>query len=104
MIAPTTQMQTSAAADARPTLAGLAIAPPRTAANLRLVQSIPSALSALRANTVRSALTTLGIIIGVGAVIIIVSLGEGASASVSSQLQGLGTNLLTVMPGSAQSF
>jgi hypothetical protein len=45
MIAPTTQMQTSAAADARPTLAGLAIAPPRTAANLRLVQSIPSSQS-----------------------------------------------------------
>jgi putative ABC transport system permease protein len=104
MIAPTTQMQMSGAVDARPTLADLAIAPPRTAANLRLVQSVPSALSALRANTVRSVLTTLGIIIGVGAVILIVSLGEGASASVSSQLQGLGTNLLTVMPGSAQSF
>jgi putative ABC transport system permease protein len=51
---------------------------------------------------VRSVLTTLGIIIGVAAVIIIVALGEGASASVTSQLEGLGTNLLTVMPGSAQ--
>jgi putative ABC transport system permease protein len=71
---------------------------------VRIVQAIPSALAALRANAVRSVLTTLGIIIGVAAVIIIVALGEGASASVTGQLQGLGTNLLVVMPGSAQSF
>ncbi|MBV8087420.1 MAG: ABC transporter permease, partial [Chloroflexi bacterium] len=44
-------------------------------------------------------LTMLGIIIGVGAVIIMVSLGNGASASVASRLQGLGTNVLTVSPG-----
>src|SRR5579871_4619448 len=78
--------------------------PPRTAARWRAFQSIPSALAALRANAVRSVLTTLGIIIGVAAVIIIVALGEGASASVTNQLQGLGTNLLTVMPGSSQGF
>ena len=66
-------------------------------------QAIPAALAALRANTGRSILTTLGIIIGVAAVIAIVALGQGASASVSSQLAGLGTNLLTIMPGSASS-
>ncbi len=104
MIAPTIQKAGVSEAGARATLAGLSIAPPRTAANLRMVQAIPSALAALRANTVRSVLTTLGIIIGVGAVIIIVALGEGASEAVSSQLQGLGTNLLTVQPGSGQSF
>ena len=71
---------------------------------LRIFQTIPSAFAALRANKGRSVLTTLGIIIGVAAVIAIVALGEGASASVSSQLQGLGTNLLTVMPGSTRSF
>jgi putative ABC transport system permease protein len=71
---------------------------------LRALEVIPSALGALRANTVRSVLTTLGIIIGVAAVISIVALGEGASASVTSQLQGLGTNVLTVSPGSGQSF
>ena len=76
----------------------------RSSTTFRLVQSVPSALAALRANTVRSVLTTLGIIIGVAAVIIIVALGEGANASVTSQLQGLGTNLLTVMPGSSQGF
>ncbi|HEY1296823.1 MAG TPA: ABC transporter permease [Chloroflexota bacterium] len=78
--------------------------PPCSGGGLRVLQAMPSALAALRANTARSVLTTLGIIIGVAAVIIIVSLGEGASASVTSQLQGLGTNLLIVMPGSAQSF
>ena len=71
--------------------------------NLRLLQTIPSALAALRANKGRSILTTLGIIIGVAAVIAIVALGEGASASVASQLAGLGTNLLTIQPGSTQS-
>jgi putative ABC transport system permease protein len=71
--------------------------------NMRLVQTIPSALAALRANKGRSILTTLGIIIGVAAVIAIVALGEGASASVASQLAGLGTNLLTIQPGSTQS-
>src|SRR5207249_3725643 len=67
----------------------------------RIFQTVPSALAALRANKGRSILTTLGIIIGVAAVIAIVALGEGASASVSSQLSGLGTNLLTIMSGSS---
>ncbi|MCA1645500.1 MAG: ABC transporter permease [Chloroflexi bacterium] len=70
---------------------------------MRLFQTVPSALSALRANKGRSILTTLGIIIGVASVIAIVALGEGASASVSNQLAGLGTNLLTIQPGSTQS-
>src|SRR6202022_4439534 len=70
---------------------------------LRLLQTVPSALAALRANKGRSILTTLGIIIGVAAVIAIVALGEGARASVATQLAGLGTNLLSVQPGSTQS-
>jgi putative ABC transport system permease protein len=81
----------------------LAEVPPSTASGFRLVQTVPSAMAALRANKGRSILTTLGIIIGVAAVIAIVALGEGASASVSSQLAGLGTNLLTIMPGSTRS-
>jgi putative ABC transport system permease protein len=80
----------------------LAEVPQGGSQRLRLFQTIPSALGALRANKGRSVLTTLGIIIGVAAVIAIVALGEGASASVSSQLQGLGTNLLTITPGSAR--
>jgi putative ABC transport system permease protein len=81
----------------------LAEVPEAGATGFRLFQTIPSALAALRANKGRSILTTLGIIIGVAAVIAIVALGEGASASVSSQLAGLGTNLLTIMPGSTRS-
>jgi putative ABC transport system permease protein len=81
----------------------LAEAPDTRGGGLRVFQTIPSALAALRANKGRSILTTLGIIIGVSAVIAIVALGEGASASVSSQLAGLGTNLLTITPGSTRS-
>jgi putative ABC transport system permease protein len=81
----------------------LAEVPQASGTGFRLFQTIPSALAALRANKGRSILTTLGIIIGVAAVIAIVALGEGASASVSSQLAGLGTNLLTISPGSTRS-
>jgi putative ABC transport system permease protein len=63
--------------------------------------SIASAMEAIQANKLRSFLTMLGIIIGVGAVIVMVALGAGASASVQQRLSRLGTNLLTVMPGGA---
>jgi putative ABC transport system permease protein len=81
----------------------LAQVPPQGRGGPRVLQTIPSAIAALRANKGRSILTTLGIIIGVAAVIAIVALGEGASASVSNQLAGLGTNLLTITPGSTSS-
>jgi putative ABC transport system permease protein len=58
------------------------------------------ALSSLRANLMRSVLTMLGIIIGVGAVITMVALGEGAQAAVNEQLEGLGANNLSVRSGS----
>jgi putative ABC transport system permease protein len=60
------------------------------------------ALSALRANKLRSFLTALGIVIGVAAVITMVALGSGAQKSVQDRIQALGTNLLSVYPG--QSF
>ncbi|MFN8522867.1 MAG: ABC transporter permease [Chloroflexota bacterium] len=69
----------------------------------RFSQSIPSALEALRANKGRSVLTALGIIIGVAAVIVMVALGQGASAQVQDRLAGLGPNVLTVFPGSTSS-
>src|SRR5579859_6307455 len=97
--APTADERTKTAADP---FALLAEVPKGGSSNLRLLQTIPSALAALRANKGRSILTTLGIIIGVAAVIAIVALGEGASASVANQLAGLGTNLLTIQPGSTQ--
>ena len=53
----------------------------------------------IRRNVLRSSLTTLGIIIGVSAVIIMVTLGNGATAAVTADIANLGSNLLTVMPG-----
>src|SRR5690349_6922199 len=60
------------------------------------------ALEALRANKLRSLLTMLGIIIGVGAVITMIALGSGAQKSVQDRIQALGPTLLSVYPG--QSF
>jgi len=57
-------------------------------------------LSALLGNRARSALTMLGIVIGVAAVILITSLGNGVQAQVTGQLDELGPNLITVSPGS----
>ncbi|HWQ89206.1 MAG TPA: ABC transporter permease [Desulfitobacteriaceae bacterium] len=66
---------------------------------MNLWESIRVSLRALRANKMRSMLTMLGIIIGVGAVVAMVGIGNGASASITSQIQGLGSNLLVVTPG-----
>jgi putative ABC transport system permease protein len=60
------------------------------------------ALRALGANKLRTTLTMLGIIIGVGAVIALMSIGRGAQAQITSQIQGLGTNLLFIRPGATQ--
>ncbi|MDZ7262685.1 MAG: ABC transporter permease [candidate division KSB1 bacterium] len=60
------------------------------------------ALSSLAANKMRAFLTMLGIIIGVGAVITMISLGQGAKQSVSERIQSLGSNLLFVNPGAAR--
>ena len=57
------------------------------------------AMDAIRANTLRSLLTMLGIVIGVGAVITMVALGEGAQRAVEAQIAELGTNVLTIRPG-----
>jgi len=59
------------------------------------------ALRALARNKLRAFLTMLGIIIGVGAVIAMVAIGEGAKSTIRSQISALGTNVLVVLPGSA---
>jgi len=56
-------------------------------------------ISALLANKVRSGLTVLGIVIGIGSVITMISIGEGASDSITSNIQALGSNLLMIQPG-----
>ena len=61
---------------------------------------ILTALSSLASNKLRAALTLLGIVIGVTAVIVLISLGQGVQKSITSEFESLGTNLITVTPGS----
>ncbi len=61
------------------------------------------ALRSLRVNRMRSALTMLGIVIGVAAVIAMFAIGNGANEKISSTIASMGTNLLMVLPGSATS-
>ncbi|MFF2450254.1 ABC transporter permease [Neobacillus sp. NPDC058068] len=61
-----------------------------------IFQSIKMALKSIKSNKLRSALTMLGMIIGVSSVIILVSIAQGSAANVTSQINQLGTNLLTL--------
>ena len=61
--------------------------------------ALRSAFRALAANTLRSILTMLGIIIGVAAVITMIAVGRGATDRVQEQMKGLGSNIMLVMPG-----
>ncbi|MGC1401682.1 MAG: ABC transporter permease [Thermodesulfobacteriota bacterium] len=66
---------------------------------MKLLSSLKVALRALQINKMRSFLTMLGIIIGVGAVIIMVAIGSGASEMIAQQIASMGSNLLIVIPG-----
>ncbi|GAA1629981.1 ABC transporter permease [Catellatospora bangladeshensis] len=66
---------------------------------MRLAEAWRVALDALRANRLRSGLTMLGMVIGVAAVVILVALGTGTKNEVQAQVEGLGSNLLIVVPG-----
>ncbi len=63
---------------------------------------VASAVRSLLQNRLRAGLTMLGILIGVAAVIALVSIGQGAEASVRAQIEGLGTNLITVVPDTSR--
>jgi putative ABC transport system permease protein len=67
---------------------------------MRWLMTFRIALRALARNKLRAFLTMLGIIIGVGAVIAMVAIGEGAKSTIRSQISALGTNVLIVLPGS----
>ena len=69
---------------------------------MNLFESFRLAFNGLRANKMRSFLTMLGVIIGVGAVIALVSVGTGASREVTTQVEALGSNLVIVMPANAR--
>jgi putative ABC transport system permease protein len=66
---------------------------------MNIGQSIIEALESLNANRLRSGLTILGIIIGVGAVIAMLSIGQGAQSTITGAISGIGTNLLFVSSG-----
>src|SRR5579871_494716 len=68
-------------------------------AGMDLVETLITALEALWSNKLRSCLTMLGIVIGVGSVIGLMSIGSGAQAAIASNIKSLGANLITITPG-----
>src|SRR5579863_4073579 len=66
----------------------------------KVLQSMKIAFRALRVNKLRSALTMLGIIIGVGAVIAMVAVGSGATQRIQDQIASIGSNVIIIQPGS----
>lgn len=66
---------------------------------MRLAEAWRVALDALRANRLRSVLTMLGVVIGVAAVVALVAIGTGTKQQIEQQVEGLGSNLLIVVPG-----
>jgi putative ABC transport system permease protein len=67
-----------------------------------IFETVRFALRGISANKLRSGLTVLGILIGVGAVILLVAVGNGSEAAVQAQIEGLGTNTLTVTSGNVR--
>lgn len=70
---------------------------------MSIIELLQEALASLTLNKMRTALATLGIIIGTGSVTALISLGQASQKSVENQIKALGSNLLTVMPGSQTS-
>lgn len=70
---------------------------------MKFPEIINEAFNALTVNRLRTALATLGIVIGIGSVIALISLGQASQKSVENQIQSLGANLLTVSPGNITS-
>ncbi|MEY9933422.1 putative ABC transport system permease protein [Catenulispora sp. GP43] len=69
---------------------------------MRVTESFRVAFDALRANRLRSLLTMLGVVIGVAAVVVLVAIGGGAKQLVTSEVEGLGSNIVFVAPGKFQ--
>jgi len=69
---------------------------------MKLIDIANETYSSLSANKARSGLTMLGIVIGIASVIAMVSIGNGAKMSIQSSIEGLGSNLLTILPGVVQ--
>ena len=69
---------------------------------MKLIESLAIAIRSLLANKLRSSLTMLGIIIGVGAVITLMSVGRGAQAEITSTFEQMGTNVINVIPSTGE--
>src|SRR5919204_2442932 len=69
----------------------------------KVYRTLRMAVNALRRNIMRSALTTLGIVIGVSAVIAMMEIGQGSSTAVQQTIASMGANILLVQPGTAAS-
>lgn len=70
--------------------------------SMNIANNVEVALNGVKANKLRSALTMLGIIIGISAVIIMISVGQGVTKNIQDQISSMGSNLLMVMPGTSQ--
>jgi len=70
---------------------------------MKLLNIIKIAIAAIQRNKLRSFLTMLGIVIGVGAVITMLAIGQGSNASIKAKISSMGTNLISVMPASRNS-
>jgi putative ABC transport system permease protein len=66
---------------------------------MKISDLLKEAIFAISANKVRSGLTILGIVIGIGSVVAMISIGQGATGQITQSIEGLGSNILTVMPG-----
>lgn len=71
---------------------------------MRLSDLLKESFTTLIANKARSSLTILGIVIGIGSVIAMISIGQGAQGQIQANIQGLGSNLISVSPGFQRSF
>jgi len=71
---------------------------------MRLSDLLQESFTTLIANKARSSLTILGIVIGIGSVIAMISIGQGAQGQIQANIQGLGSNLISVSPGFQRSF
>jgi putative ABC transport system permease protein len=71
---------------------------------MNILETLRIALGAIATNTLRSVLTTLGIVIGVASVIVMVAVGSGARSEVDRQINSLGSQMLVVFPGSSRVF
>lgn len=66
---------------------------------MKFWEAFKVAITALYANKMRSFLTMLGVIIGVASVILLVSIGQGVASQITEDIEGLGTNIVNVVPG-----